>query len=319
MLKDVDSKKVAYLIGYLAGDGNFCNGWGKRKDRLSVTTVDVEFVKWVSENIVDFPMTNPKLNHNKERGIFAKQKSYTKTFPVSYSEDLKRYGVLSLKKDRSIQNISKKDMQHWLRGFMDSDGHISYSIRKDRDRLAGKAGFTHPSDKLLGQVQKFLMDELNIPSAIKPKKGEDCFTLSFSKLSDVKKFGMFIYGGGKDVVLTRKYKTFKEMCDILEERVEAGISYPREFTITKVYGEYIGSFSNSMFIDPEGREFPSAKLASDKHGVDKKTLRSWSDNNRKGWSKRPKTEHEKEEYKKYVTRQIKKAFKEWRDENPDFY
>ena len=34
MLENICSKKVAYLIGYLAGDGNYENGNGKRTDRF---------------------------------------------------------------------------------------------------------------------------------------------------------------------------------------------------------------------------------------------------------------------------------------------
>lgn len=319
MLENIEKSKVAYLIGYLAGDGNFSNGWGKRKDRLSVTTVDMEFVEWVSENIVDFSNANPKFNNNESRGIYAKQASYVKTFPASYSEELKMYGVLALKENRSIQNISKKDMRHWLRGFLDADGHISYSIRKDRGRLAAKAGFTHPSEKLLGQVQKFLMDELNIPSAIKPKKGEKCFTLSFSKLGDVKKFGDFVYQGGREVTISRKYKTFKEMCGILAERVEQGITFPKEFMDTTEYHEIIGAISKFMFVDNEGNEYPSAKIAAKAHGIEKWLVHQRCRNNAKGWTRRPKTESEKIEFDKYVNRQCKKLFREWLDKNESYY
>lgn len=319
MLNEISSDKVAYLIGFLAGDGNFSNGWGKRKDRLSVTTTDMEFVEWMNKNIVEFSIDNPKRNNNEKRNIFATMDSYVKTFPVAYSDDLNKYGVLCLKRDRAIRNISKKDMRHWLRGFMDADGHITFSMRKDRNRLAAKAGFTHPSEKMLGQIQTFLVEELAIPSAIKPKKGEECSTLHFSKLSDIKKFGDYIYSGGKDVVITRKYNTYSEMCRILADRVEQGTTYPKEFMDTIEYHELIGSFSSFMFVDGSGREYPSAKLIAEKHGIDKRLAHQRCRNGANGWTRRPKTETEKEEYKKYVNRQTKKKFKEWLENNPDFY
>ncbi len=243
MLENICSKKVAYLIGYLSGDGNYENGNGKRTDRLSVTTTDKETMDWMIETFNLPEQTRTVRNNNESQGIYASKDAYVKTFPTSYSEEFNKFGILCKKDDRMIHNINKSDMKYWLLGFLDSDGMISWSERKDRDRIAAKVSFTHPSAKLLERVQTFLRDELNIPSSIKPKGTEKCFVLSFSKISDVKRFGDYVYSDKLAIVLKRKYNKYLELYNGSSSMIDL-----TKYTV-KLYLNGSSSAGNSVKLD----------------------------------------------------------------------
>lgn len=315
MLENICSKKVAYLIGYLSGDGNYENGNGKRTDRLSVTTTDKETMDWMIETFNLPEQTRTVRNNNESQGIYASKDAYVKTFPTSYSEEFNKFGILCKKGDRMIHNINKSDMKYWLLGFLDSDGMISWSERKDRDRIAAKVSFTHPSAKLLERVQTFLRDELNIPSSIKPKWTEKCFVLSFSKISDVKRFGDYVYSDKLAIVLKRKYSKYLELLEQIGVRVENGTMYPKEFMQSFEYGAIVGTYSKYIFITPEGKEFPSASMAAKATGEDRKDISRRCRMHQKGWSIREKTESEKIDFDKYVKRKLKQVFETWLENN----
>lgn len=323
MLESIEPSKVAYLIGYLSGDGNFCGGYGKRVDRLSVTTTDVDFVDWLNGNIIEFNTDHPKMNDNKERGIIAQTPSYTKIFPAHFESSFLEYGILSLKEGRVIKNISRENMQHWLRGLLDSDGCITYSFRKGRDgnsRLVGKVVFTHPSEQMLLQMKDFLKSELDIESAIADKKGENCKTLSFSKLSDMKKFGDYIYQDKGAIVLRRKYDKFVEFSATLMGRVLTGDAFPDEFKKSEANHKLLGSFSKYMFIAPDGTEYASIEQVQKDHpDVKRCAVHNRCSQGYSGWSRRLKTDEEKLAYKAYVKKETKLLFQQWLKENKAFY
>ena len=318
MLENVSSEKVAYLIGYLAGDGCFLDGKNKRTDRLSTSCTDKEIFDWIVSNFEMSDVYHTKRGNNEALGIFATKDAYAKTFPTSYSQNFNKYGILCKKTERSLQNISKQNMKYWLLGLLDSDGMISWSIRKDRDRVAAKVNFTHPSIKLLEKVQTFIRDELNISSSIKPKGTENCFVLSFSKINDVKRFGDYIYSDKKAIVLFRKYEVYLSLLEQIVSRTNEGSMYPREFMQHPDYGSIVGTYSKYVFISPEGLEFPSAGKAADYYNLDKKTVSRNSRMHQKGWSSRLKTESEKEDFDKYVKRKIKQSFEKWIENNPNY-
>lgn len=315
MLKNVEDKKIAYLIGYLAGDGNFNGGYGKRSDRLGITTTDMDVVRWIDENICKFSARGGSMNDNPDRGIYAKLPSFSLTFGVKYTETFRHYGIMCKKKDRMLQNISKKYMKYFLLGFLDSDGCISFTERKDRNRITGHVSWTHPSIKLLEKIQTYLAEELSIISTIRPKRDEDCFVLSFSKMQDIKRFGEWIYSEKKDVVLKRKYNKFFSLKKELDERTASGLMYPKEFISSVAYGELIGSYSKYMFIDPKGKEHPSTKSASSEWGLEKKVIHRRARQGDCGWSRRCKTSQELDDFRKYTDKLIKKAFFSWLETN----
>ncbi len=312
-IEKLSSDRKAYFIGFMSGDGAFLDGRGKRTDRMGLTTTDVDVVNWVNKHIQQFDTKKPYFGNNPNRGIFAKLPSYRITFPTKFIGFFNKYGICCKKIDRSIFNISKKDMKMFILGLIDSDGCISYSIRKDRNRICAKVNITHPSNELLGKVQTFISDELNISSTIKPKGREDCLVWSINKIEHIEKLLDWLYSDEESVVLARKYKKYIELKEVISEKREAGLCFPSEFT--KKCSEYISlmsSMSKKMFCI-DGVEYPSKKMASDSTGMTLVEVSSRCRQRNKGCSERLKTESELKDNKKYVKKQMVKLYKEWEE------
>lgn len=312
MLENLDKRKLAYFIGFMSGDGSYSGGKG-RTVRMTVTTTDIEVVDWISENIEEFSTDREVWNNNPKRNIYASKPSYTKGFSVKYSDVFKKHGILCKKPDRNIFNIPKKDFKYYLLGLIDADGCFTYTKRKDRDRLVGKFLITHPSMNILLKVQKFLLEELNISSAIAPKGNEKCFILSFSKLGDVMKFGDYLWSDKSAIVITRKYKNYLSFREDYLKRLDEGSMLPYEFIQSQEYKSLVTSISNNVYIAPDGKEYMSSYLFPKTLG-EVKDITRWARYNRKGWSTRPKTNKEIQEYKAFVKREGVRLFKIWREQ-----
>jgi len=177
----------AYLIGYLCGDGSFAKKTHKRKSRMRVSSVNKETIIWIKENFCPDSAINSHIPINKKRNIKTKNMSHVLTMSSKFSEALNKYGVLSLKKDRRIVNISKNLFRCYLKGLIDSDGHFASGRRKDRNRVWAQLGITHQSTHVLSYVQKFLHEELNLSSFVNIRNDEDCLDLKMSKIDSVLK------------------------------------------------------------------------------------------------------------------------------------
>lgn len=311
--EEVNEKKIAYLIGFLAGDGAFNDGFGKRADRMSVTTTDMDVVNWISEHFEEYPIDNPRFVNNEARGIFAKQPSYLKTFGVIHSAFFNKYGILTKKEERTVCNISKANMRYFMLGLIDADGCLSYTIRKDRERVSAKVSINHPSLKMFEKIQEYLLSSLCIPSSIKPKGTEKCYVLSFSKIEHIEKFCEWLYSDKESIVLMRKYNNWKEFKQVVADKRNDGKCYPREFIDTDGYHSLIGSMGKYMYI-VDGVEYPSLNIASKSTGIDRSLISSRCFQENFGYSRRPKTEEELKDYSSYVARQVKKLYNKWVEE-----
>lgn len=310
-MKTQSEKFALYLYGLLLGDGIFVNGKGHRTDRVGYSSTDLDLVNWINDNIIDYNIDNPKLNNNLNRNIIAKLNSYTKTFPVEWSEYFKYYGLLALKKDKTIINVKKQEYRYILLGLFDADGCISWGKRKDRDRICGSISFKHPSIKLLEQIQKYLAEQMLIISTVKPVKDEACFILAFSKPDDMLKFCEFVYSDDEVIVLKRKYKSYIELRKEIFKLRNDGFQLPIEFIRSTEY-KTLTTMANSkhMYII-DGVEYPSLYIACKKVNIDVETLHSRCQQRNKGCSSRPKTTSEIEEFKKYIDKLIRKSFEIW--------
>ena len=310
-MKTQSEKFALYLYGLLLGDGIFSNGKGHRTDRVGYSSADLDIVNWINDNIIDYDITNPKMNNNQNRNIIVKLNSYSKTFPVEWSEYFKYYGLLALKKDKTIINVKKQEYRYILLGLFDADGCISWGKRKDRERISGSVSFKHPSIKLLEQVQKFLAEQLLIISTVKPVKDEQCFVLAFSKPDDMLRFCEFIYSDEEVVILKRKYKSYVEFKKEIFKLRSVGLQFPIDFIMSTEYKTLLTMANSKHMYIIDGVEYPSLYIACKKVDIDVKTLHNRCQQGNKGCGHRPKTTSEIEEFKKYIDKLIRKSYSNW--------
>jgi hypothetical protein len=197
--------ETAYLIGYLAGDGGFSKETHKKKSKLYVSSNDLKTIEWMKEKFCPDSTIGSKIPINKTRNIVSTNLSYTLSFSSLFSPTFKKYGILDIKENRMCVNISKKLFKYYLRGLVDSDGHITCGRRKDRNRIYGNLGITHGSEKLLKTIQLYLETELNISSSLSLRKTEKCWDLKVASLPKLKQFCEWI----SEDELTPFYKKYQ--------------------------------------------------------------------------------------------------------------
>lgn len=189
----IEDKEQAYLLGYLLGDGGIQGSTHKRLARLYVCSSNEEIITYFRDRFTPDAAINKKWPINKTRDIVANKYAYSLGFSSKFSESFNKFGLLSTKSNRDIVNIPKKFMKSYLLGLFDADGHFSWGRRKDRNRLWVNMAITHQSLKALTKIQKYLYEELGMPSYVSPRNDEECLDLKMSKREDVVRFIEWLY------------------------------------------------------------------------------------------------------------------------------
>lgn len=217
VFEKIESKEQAYFIGYLAGDGGFNPPTYKRKARLYVSSSDKEIIEGFKTAFCPDSIINEKLPVNNTAGynITTDKLSYTLNFSSKFEECFNKFGVLEKKPNRKLVNISKVNMKYYLLGLFDSDGHLSFGHRKDRNRLWTNFGITHQSFDILSKIQNFLMNELNVCSSVKQRKDENCMDLKFSKVESVLKVMMWLYEDPPEIYSKIKFERYQNLLKLM--------------------------------------------------------------------------------------------------------
>jgi hypothetical protein len=208
VFENISCSTDAYLIGYLLGDGGYHKETHKRKARLFISSTEKYIIEYFQKCYCPDSTILSKIPINKKRNIVSKIESHVLVFSSKFSETFKKYGLLSLKKERTYHNISKNYYSNFLLGLFDADGHFSWGKRKDRDRFWLTVGITHQNLNMLKKIQLFLLSNLNINSFIAPKKGEDCYILRLSNIEHCTIFLKYIYSGENLIYNKRKHNNY---------------------------------------------------------------------------------------------------------------
>lgn len=193
LFEKIHNNEEAYFVGYLCGDGSFNKGTYKRKARLGISSINETTIEWMRKKFSPDSSIHSIVPVNKKRNIVTKKLSYRITFSSKFQKTFNKFGILGIKRDRRLVNISRRMMNAYVLGLFDADGHISWGRRKDRNRLWANFGITHQSYDVLSKIQKFIEEELNISSSIRTRKDEDCMDLKFSNRDSIVKMYNFLY------------------------------------------------------------------------------------------------------------------------------
>lgn len=194
-IEQIDSKEIAYLIGFICADGAIDN---RSHVELSVKKEDIEVITFLSSIINS--SVNVDNTYNKKSRRFPRVRTTRKIIDIlSFVKNRK-------KDDRILPIVSRNLNRSLIKGFFDGDGCITWGRRKDRNRIWQKVSFTS-SLKMLTAVQNILIKELEIASTVRPKSGENTFVLEFSNKNHVLKFLGWLYEDDF-IVLNRKYNAY---------------------------------------------------------------------------------------------------------------
>lgn len=215
----IEKEEESYLLGYLLGDGGYNKPTHKRNARMFVSSINEDIIKFFNEYFQPDNSYDSRIPiNNKRPNIKTETLSHRMTFSSKFTPIFDKYGILGVKEDRTYHNIKKDKMNSFLLGLFDADGYITWGHRKDRDRLWANWGITHPSLKMLEKLQRFLLEELQVPTSIAPKGNEKCYILRTGSRLMIMKIMDYIYMNKPIVYNVDKfnnYRAFKlEQCNV---------------------------------------------------------------------------------------------------------
>ncbi|MBU0758742.1 MAG: hypothetical protein KKC66_00125 [Candidatus Omnitrophica bacterium] len=214
------SEEMAYVLGYFSADGGmFINSGGSK------------YIQFVS--------TDYSLLEKVKKAMDSKHKIYLKRkgnkiwkdcylLEIGSKEiynDLLNLGLLPKKAKRlKLPQVPKQYFNHFIRGYFDGDGCISYGFYKKKGR--SKKGFKcttyfiSSSKEFLKGVSKKLKIYAGIGSG-SISKHTGAYDLTYSKNDTLSLFNYMYNNIGSDLFLERKYKKFQDIFRILGQKISA--------------------------------------------------------------------------------------------------
>jgi len=188
----INSKEKAYWLGYIYADGCVSN----MRNTLSITSTDFEHLEKFKLAIGSInkiiPMKDNRFENAKQCFIFGVNDAKIK-------QDLINLGCVPNKSLllKSIPNIDKDLISHFLRGYFDGDGSLHWTANKFRVSFVGTYDFLVNIRSILGLEQLSLNQNM---------LAKDTYQLQISGKNDVKRILQFLYlDSEENIRLNRKY------------------------------------------------------------------------------------------------------------------
>lgn len=208
----IDTKEKAYTLGFILADGSISP---KGVLQLGVSLYDKTIIEFISKVIGG----NVRYDHT----LIQEKRRFPNAELSRKVTDILKFTGGRLKVDRHYPRVPDNLERYLIQGLFDADGYITWGRRKDKNRIWQKISFTSQL-KILEGVQKYLLNKLDISTAIKPKTGCDCYAMDFANKKDVLKFCEHIYPDESFIILNRKYLKYKALRLELEENGETNRS-----------------------------------------------------------------------------------------------
>ena len=222
---DIDTEEKAYILGFICADGHIDDS----NYRIAITLQDEDY------SLLEKIKEAMHSTHPIKRGI-VKSNPYLRSDRTTLYQcnlningknlitPLINMGITGKKTydlDSSITKFIPEDlMRHFLRGFFDGDGSVSWgkhysSGNKYLIQVAGNEEF------LLGTFQKYFSSNCKL---YKYKTSRQCFAWKIADKRKVLEFLNYIYKDAK-IYLERKYKIYQYAMWSFKTELIAGNSY----------------------------------------------------------------------------------------------
>jgi len=204
------SHEMSYVLGYIVADG--CISFSKDRKKhpyfLNITSADREHLSKIRKVIGSEHKIGIKPSGQLRGYAFQLQIRN----PV-ITQDLINLGIFPRKTYtlRSVK-VSKRYFPDFVRGFFDGDGSVYIYNVNNTPQI--KASFVNSSLPFISCLNQQLCTALGIPlKTIQKSKGVGknlpLYSICFY-IEDCKKLTKFMYRGGPNIYLERKYKVFNQ-------------------------------------------------------------------------------------------------------------
>lgn len=223
--KTIDTEEKAYILGFICADGHV----ETKNPRINIALKDDDYK--LLESIRNAMHSNHPIKRHIERTNPYKKSENKILYQCSLSingkeliEPLIKMGIAGKKTyllDSSImQYIPEHLVRHFLRGYFDGDGCISWDKRykcgnKSTIHVAGNYDF------LQGSFNKYFPTKCNLRLY---KKSAQCHDYTIQDKKEVLRFLAYLYNDAK-IYLERKYNLYKYAMWSCKTELIAGNSY----------------------------------------------------------------------------------------------
>lgn len=211
----IDTPEKAYWLGFIYADGYVSIGKYRNLTGIALAKKDKEhleaFQKAISSNIPIHEYKTSSTNYGTSN--YCRIQICSKKF----TSDLIRHGVVEHKTDiLKPPEIDERLKPHFIRGYFDGDGCLTYRIRDTRKEYVVKILST---PEFLDMIKNFIEDN-NIATVRKyyqRKEGQTVRSLELGGNYQVRKFLDLIYKDST-IHLERKHERYIDLCNMLDSR-----------------------------------------------------------------------------------------------------
>jgi len=214
------SEKMAYVLGYFSADGGmFINSGGSRY--IQFVSTDYSLLEKVKRAM----SSKHKIYLKRKEDNRCKNCYFLEIGSKEMYKDLLNLGLMPRKAKRlKLPNVPKEYFNHFIRGYFDGDGCISYGFYKKKNRnkktLKLSSCFVSGSKKFLEDISSRLSTGTGIGFGC-ISKNTGSYNLSYSKNDTIKLFNYMYKNIESRLFLERKYKKFEEIFSILKQKISA--------------------------------------------------------------------------------------------------
>lgn len=208
------SEDMAYVLGYFSADGGmFINSGGSKY--IQFVSTDYRLL----EKVRDAMDSKHKIYLRKKYETTWKDVYYLEIGSKEIYQDLLNLGFMPKKENRmELPHIPKEYFNHFIRGYFDGDGCVSYGFYKKKGRnnktLKVSSCFISSSKEFLWDISK----KLNIYATMRfgcMSKHTGAYNLSYSKNDTIKLFNYMYKNIKTGLFLERKFVKFQEIFKLL--------------------------------------------------------------------------------------------------------
>lgn len=200
----IDNKDLAYVCGYLAGDGSYLERSGYPK--LALSSIDYSIV----EAFRDYLSPNTSIQYlgkqSSER-VNSLNDLWSVNLSSKVSNCFKPFGIFSYKKDRRMVGIPNSLFIHYFHGVLDADGFIGITVRRDCRSPRVRIFITHESEKFLVDLQNKLDELFEVPSTIR-QHGKNCYRLQLQNTEKNKQLLDILYSNTPFIYSKKKESVY---------------------------------------------------------------------------------------------------------------
>lgn len=219
--KDINNQTKAYYLGLIASDGCIHRPNSNRSsDVLTIKLKESDrFLVDKLCSIVTPDRAVKIISNNSSLGKTCENSAYWSVNSNELVSDLLSHGINFNKSKNGLSfptSLSKDLYRHYIRGFFDGNGYISYTPREksQSNRLSKTLAIICTDLSFLNQISDILPVTPIISDITKKDRQINLYRLYFTKIESIVLMYYYLYSEAS-IYLERKFKTYSELISIL--------------------------------------------------------------------------------------------------------